>query len=80
MGGPSSRIRAWKWTRPLRWNSATFANWTKWLTRGLIRAANDGTSGDAINGLHINLAEYHVVLTDEEQHLWRRLSHHHTDQ
>ncbi len=28
-GWPSSRIRAWKWTTPRRWNSATFANWTR---------------------------------------------------
>ena len=25
MRGPSSRIRAWKWTAPRRWNSATLA-------------------------------------------------------
>ena len=29
VGGPSSRIRAWKWMTPRRWNSATFANWTR---------------------------------------------------
>ena len=49
----------------------------KWLTRGLIGFVQSGTSGDAIHGLHINLTEYGVVLTEDEHHLWKQLSHNH---
>ncbi len=37
--GPSSRIRAWKWTTPRRWYSATLAYWT--VARSPSAAAGD---------------------------------------